>query len=345
MSKKKSNRGGSRSGNNRGGGYAGKSKGGKLVKVIVVGLFLLAVAYVITSLALGMVWNPLKWGKKPDKPAAGKSPLTVSISEENGISLTTSVESGEPKTVRIEASFTPADATETKVEWSMYAQGLSAVEDYIQMTPDENNAPGVTLTCLKPFGRRIWLSCMSLYNSEISAQVNIDYLKVPLEFWGCKAKYIGSTTENFSFNEIEYDVGTVEPTIKGDVTINFAEGIITALQSAGYTIQNNYKIFNVIPDDRMTARSIIYQAMREADDEFSESNLDSAMSVIGKYLKANDDGCGEYFLFVFKFNGVYEYNGETIGSFENQNDFGLNNLNEFTVYPEDINIGDGVVIV
>jgi len=344
MSKKKSNRGGSRSGNNRGGGYAGKSKGGKLVKVIAVGLFLLAVAYVITSLALGMVWNPLKWGKKPDKPAAGKSPLTISISEENGIRLTTS-ESGEPKTVRIEASFTPADATETKVEWSMYAQGLSAVEDYIQMTPDENNAPGVTLTCLKPFHRRIWLSCMSLYNSEISAQVNIDYLKVPLEFWGCKAKYIGSTTENFSFNEIEYAVGTVEPTIKGDVTINFAEGIITALQSAGYTIQNNYKIFNVIPDDRMTARSIIYQAMREADDEFSESNLDSVMSVIGKYLKANDDGCGEYFLFVFKFNGVYEYNGETIGSFENQNDFGLNNLDEFTVYPEDINIGGGVVIV
>ena len=82
----------------------------------------------------------------------------------------------------------------------------------------------------------------------------------------------------------------------------------------------------------MTARSIIYQAMREADDEFSESNLDSAMSVIGKYLKANDDGCGEYFLFVFKFNGVYEYNGETIGSFENQNDFGLNNLNEFNLY-------------
>ena len=186
---------------------------------------------------------------------------------------------------------------------------------------------------------------MSLYNSEISAQVNIDYLKVPLEFWGCKAKYIGSTTENFSFNEIEYDVGTVEPTIKGDVTINFAEGIITALRSAGYTIQNNYKIFNVIPDDRMTARSIIYQAMREADDEFSESNLDSVMSVIGKYLKANDDEGGEYFLFVFKFNGVYEYNGETIGSFENQNDFGLNNLNEFTVYPEDVNIGGGVVIV
>ena len=48
---------------------------------------------------------------------------------------------------------------------------------------------------------------------------------------------------------------------------------------------------------------------------------------------------------VFKFNGVYEYNGETIGSFENQNDFGLNNLDEFTVYPEDINIGGGVVIV
>ena len=185
MSKKKhyNNRG-----NNRGGGYAGKSNptGAKLIAAIAL---LLAVAYVITSLALGMVWNPLKWGKKPDKPTAGKSPLTISISEENGISLTTSAESGEPKTVRKEASFTPAD------------------------------------------------------------------------------------------------------------------------------------------------------------DEFSESNLDSAMSVIGKYLKANDDGCGEYFLFVFKFNGVYEYNGETIGSFENQNDFGLNNLNEFTVYPEDINIGDGVVIV
>ena len=117
MSKKKhyNNRG-----NNRGGGYAGKSKGGKLVKVIAVGLFLLAVAYVITSLALGMVWNPLKWVKKPDKPTAGKSPIMISISEENGISLTTSAASGEPKTVRIEASFTPADATETKVEWSMY---------------------------------------------------------------------------------------------------------------------------------------------------------------------------------------------------------------------------------
>ena len=61
----------------------GNNRGGKLVKVIAVGLFLLAVAYVITSLALGMVWNPLKWGKKPDKPTAGKSPLTISISEEN----------------------------------------------------------------------------------------------------------------------------------------------------------------------------------------------------------------------------------------------------------------------
>ena len=36
----------------------GNNRGGKLVKVIAVGLFLLAVAYVITSLALGMVWNP-----------------------------------------------------------------------------------------------------------------------------------------------------------------------------------------------------------------------------------------------------------------------------------------------
>ena len=340
MSNRKHNRGG-----NRGGGYAGKSKGGKLVKVIAVGLFLLAVAYVITSLALGMVWNPLKWIKKPDKSAASKSPLTISISEENGISLTSSVESGEPKTVRIEANFTPADATETKVEWSMYAQGLSAVEDYIQMTPDANNAPGVTLTCLKPFHRRIWLSCTSLANSELSAECNVDYLKVPLDFWGGEAKYIGSTTENFSFNEIEYDVGTVEPTIKGDVTINFAEGIITALQSAGYSIQNNYKIFNVMPDDRMTARSIIYQAMRESNDEFRESDLDSAMAVIGKHLKANEAEYNDNFLFLFKFQGVYEYNGETIGSFEQQNDFGLNNLNEFTVYPEDINIGGGVVIV
>jgi len=341
MSNKKHNRGG-----NRGGGDAtkntGKHKGAKIIAVLV---FLLAVAYVITSLALGMVWNPLKWIKKPDKPAASKSPLTISISEENGISLTSSVESGEPKTVRIEANFTPADATETKVEWTMYAQGLSAVEDYILMTPDANNAPGVTLTCLKPFHRRIWLSCTSLANSELSAECDVDYLKVPLDFWGGEAKYIGSTTENFSFNEIEYDVGTVEPTIKGDVTINFAEGIITALQSAGYSIQNNYKIFNVMTDDRMTARSIIYQAMRESNDEFRESDLDSAMAVIGKHLKANEAEYNDNFLFLFKFQGVYEYNGETIGSFEQQNDFGLNNLNEFTVYPEDINIGGGVVIV
>ena len=95
----------------------------------------------------------------------------------------------------------------------------------------------------------------------------------------------------------------------------------------------------------MTARSIIYQAMRESNDEFRESDLDSAMAVIGKHLKANEAEYNDNFLFLFKFQGVYEYNGETIGSFEQQNDFGLNNLNEFTVYPEDINIGGGVVIV
>lgn len=75
MSKKKhyNNRGG-----NRGGGYAGKSNhtGAKVIAAIAL---LLAVAYVITSLALGMQWNPLKWVKGDDVTGGQTEPNKTEI--------------------------------------------------------------------------------------------------------------------------------------------------------------------------------------------------------------------------------------------------------------------------
>ena len=41
-----------------------KTNTGTGIKIVAVLVFLLAVAYVITSLALGMVWNPVSWFKR-----------------------------------------------------------------------------------------------------------------------------------------------------------------------------------------------------------------------------------------------------------------------------------------
>lgn len=181
MSKKKhyNNRG-----NNRGGGYAGKSKhtGAKIIAGLA---FLLAVAYVITSLALGMQWNPLKWGKDKNVSvdAIGVDENVIAIDSDGneliagevydfpaGIMFMTSETTTTPS-VTVKAIIKPENADDKRVIWT------TSNPDVVTVTPDTVNPLIATITCLNglTFGVE-YVTCASVENPAARATCQIDYL-------------------------------------------------------------------------------------------------------------------------------------------------------------------------
>ena len=181
MSKKKhyNNRG-----NNRGGGYAGKSNhtGAKLIAAIAL---LLAVAYVITSLALGMQWNPLKWGKDKNVPvdAIGVDENVIAIDSDGneliagevynfpaGIMFMTSKTTTTPS-VTVKAIIKPENADDKRLTWT------TSNPDVVTVTPDTVNPLIATITCLNglTFGVE-YVTCTSVENPAARATCQIDYL-------------------------------------------------------------------------------------------------------------------------------------------------------------------------
>jgi len=181
MSKKKhyNNRGG-----NRGGGYAAKSNhtGAKLIAAIAL---LLAVAYVITSLALGMQWNPIKWFKKdgdvptvpdvsyddPDVAYGQYGYLLVSTSDSSPVALSSATRQVNGKaTDVVTATVTPVDSDIFGVVWT------SSNAESVAVTPIEGDNLSARLTCTKVFNEPITITCQVYSTNVLTATCRVDCL-------------------------------------------------------------------------------------------------------------------------------------------------------------------------
>lgn len=116
--------------------------------------------------------------------------LNVStLSEETAASE--NEEESDIKTLTVE--FNPTIATDKRVTWSIgFANPSSAwasgkdVNDYVTLTPEENNGPSATLECKQAFGEQIIVTVTSMENSAATDTATVDYARRILDYrlWG-----------------------------------------------------------------------------------------------------------------------------------------------------------------
>ena len=112
--------------------------------------------------------------------------LNVStLSEETAASE--NEEESDIKTLTVE--FNPTIATDKRVTWSIgFANPSSAwasgkdVNDYVTLTPEENNGPSATLECKQAFGEQIIVTVTSMDNSAATDTATVDYARRVTDF-------------------------------------------------------------------------------------------------------------------------------------------------------------------
>ncbi len=85
--------------------------------------------------------------------------------------------------IRITGTFTPANATNKMVDWSvafknansLWATGKT-VTDYVTVTPIADGSLTANVECLQAFGEQIILKCTSRENSSVYATCTVDYM-------------------------------------------------------------------------------------------------------------------------------------------------------------------------
>lgn len=236
MSKKKhyNNRG-----NNRGGGYAAKSNhtGAKLIAAIAL---LLAVAYVITSLALGMQWNPLKWvkGKDVDTTQTEQDKTEVIAISSEGQKFLTSNAYAMPRAmsfVQKQSTYSKSkefNVTATlsnqyingKFDWSVsfvnpasaWATGKVA-EYYVQANPTSGGSATATIKYISSFSEPIQVTA-TLRGSDKSDSCQIDCLK-QMEMTSCWLDTVDFGDRIEGGCELESDT---DGTVKADYQVWYA---------------------------------------------------------------------------------------------------------------------------
>ena len=159
-----------------------------------------------------------------------------------GITLTASAEeiSSSSNSVRLTASITPAETTESKkVDWSMAWKNPSsawasnkAVADYVRVTPTASGALTADVVCQEAFGEPVIITVTSQANPSASASCQVDY-----------AQKVTSASLRF---------GNVQINLGGDTLIQYElspsttgpGGVVAAdmQTSAVYTVAQNFEV-------------------------------------------------------------------------------------------------------
>lgn len=185
-------------GNNRGGGTAAKSKHTG-AKVIAAMALLLAMAYVITSLALGMVWNPLKWVKGGDVTGGQEEPNKTEIVavSSDGKKLLTNNSYAMPQAMAfVQKQSTYSKSKEFTVTATLSNEYINGVFDwavsfvnpssawatgkvadyYVQATPTTDGSATATIKYISSFNEPINVTA-TLRGTDKSDSCQIDCLK------------------------------------------------------------------------------------------------------------------------------------------------------------------------
>lgn len=134
-----------------------------------------------------------------------------------------SVAAASDSSVTIKATVTPANATNTTLNWmvewvsdtSEFATGKTAT-DYVTVTQNAADNHTATITCLLPFGEQIRVKATAQSNPNASASCTVDYIK---KVTGIKSFDV---VEGFSFttNTCTYEAETTPYTIDAETVIS-----------------------------------------------------------------------------------------------------------------------------
>ncbi len=184
--------------------------------------------------------------------------------------LTFTRSASESSEITVQATISPAEATNPNVHWSLafqnpddsWASGKT-VTDYVSLTSDGLNA---TVKCLGAFGEEINLTCTSEQDSTIYASCTLNYLQRMNYNWIYMKDDDGHTYETDSSLEVSvpfsrsgidliadidagYEPYTIESSFKTTYEISLTDDFITYLENHNCNPANTSKIFNL--GDRM----------------------------------------------------------------------------------------------
>lgn len=172
------------------------NKSQTVIKVIAIWLALLAIAYVITSFALGGVWNPLKWvkrGKSQEKQAQTWGGVIDDVGNEMNAKATYDMPATmafyttTPTALAEQLNLSAPSVTVTcshnfeynniLVDWSIeYPSGASAT-DVVTVTPTSDGSLTANVSRSAPFDTQLTLKATLRGNPEKTATCTIDYVK------------------------------------------------------------------------------------------------------------------------------------------------------------------------
>lgn len=223
--------------------------GKPILRIVAVLLALMAIAYVITSLVLG-VWNPLKWSRK-NSAASGDDTsqdrieiASYSLAAEDFAAYGISEQAVNAGVLT--AEYTPLNTTNKRTSWTWRFEGNEwstgkNVSDYVKFTAGTNYAPECTYEVLQPFGDTIIVEATSRANSQLKATTNIDYIVKYSDFWNGEDKVLEFGEEVNVFTDLvtEDACWTVEPTsYYANIKVTLAPEFDNWLSDNGYEAWN-----------------------------------------------------------------------------------------------------------
>lgn len=227
---------------NRGGRTAARTtartavNGGAIMKGVAILLALLAIAYVITSLALGGVWNPTKWQGAAQKTEKPKDDDNKPVETEEGVlfftprttasspvalSATTAAET--PKTATLTATVTPENGFISSVEWRSSTNALT-------VTKDPQNPLKATVTLTGTLTETAQITCMVYSIKTVMATCSVDFVSFPTVSFDIRGFENSNDNYNLALNT-EYEVLLS----MGEIT-STAEVADFSLKGTGYCV-------------------------------------------------------------------------------------------------------------
>lgn len=255
----------------------------------------------------------------------------------NMLFATTAAESEQQ--ITIEATFTPADTTNQKVDWtvsfvnpsSAWATGKTA-SDYVTVTATSDGSTTANVACNEAFGEQIKITVTSREDSSVTNSVTVDFAKrvvsaeIKLTKGGAAANTIdfSSAGVDYSLSVVPtYGVGTVEDEFDMTMTWKGTDALLNAIKGDGsYTaatlsdtsFKTDFAFFDKLYGFDNVGTSALKNDLTDALKAFSGNIIEVSVSYVGEYSE-----------------------------FDTSKAFAKGNVG-FDIYPEGIEIGGGTII-
>ena len=328
------------------------------VKWIVTGVVMLLMLVLIGGLIASVVTetNPKEWFEPPAEeqpddetplPDDGDGVIVDGDGEQlepgkiypmsNMLFATTAAEQDEQ--ITIEATFTPADVTNKKVDWSVsfvnpsssWANGKTAT-DYVTVTATADGATTAKVACKQAFGEQIKITVTSREDSSVTNSVTVDFAKrvvsaeIKLTKGGSAASVIdfSSAGIDYALSVVPtYGVGTVEDEFDMTMTWKGTDALLNAIKGSGSytaatlsdtTFKTNFAFFDKLFGFDKVGTSALKNDLTDALKAFSGNVIEVSVNYVGEY-----------------------------SDFSTSKSFAKGNVG-FDIYPEGITIGGGTII-